>query len=179
MSKAKTKQVKKIYSGRIIDLTLDTVILPNQHTLELEIIHHPGGAAIVAVNEKNEVCLIRQYRYAVQEWIWELPAGKIDNKEAPLLTAKRELMEEAGITANEWLSLGIYISSPGVFNEIVHLYLANNLQCGDHQHEQDEVIEVHWIKLDQARKMALDSSISDGKSALALLRACDVLDRDT
>lgn len=167
---------KKIYSGRVIQLTLDTTVLPNKETVELEIIHHPGGAAIVVVNDQDQVCLIKQYRYVVDDWIWELPAGKIDNKEDPLETAKRELLEETGVSANVWSSLGTYLSSPGVFKEVVHLYLAQNIECGQHEHEHDEVIEVHWIDLQLARKMALDNIIYDGKSALALLRACNMLD---
>jgi len=179
MVKMQYSQSKKIYSGRVIELTVDTVILPNQQTVELEIIHHPGGAAIVAINNHNQVCLIKQYRYVVQDWLWELPAGKIEHQEDPMQTAKRELKEEAGVTANDWQSLGSYISSPGVFSEVVHLYLANDIRCGELQHEHDEVIEVHWVDLEQARKMALDNTISDGKSALTILRACDRLDKIT
>ena len=167
---------KKIYSGRVIQLTLDTTVLPNQETVELEIVHHPGGAAIVVVNDQNQVCLIKQYRYVVQDWIWELPAGKIDNKEDPLETARRELMEETGVLANKWRSIGTYLSSPGVFKEVVHLYLAQNIEYGQHEHEHDEVIQIHWVDLELARKMALDNTINDGKSALALLRTYDILD---
>jgi ADP-ribose pyrophosphatase len=164
-------KTRKVYSGKIIDLSVDTVRLPNGNTVELEIIRHPGGAAVVALNHHNQVCLIRQYRYIAQDWLWELPAGKIDNNEDPQLTAIRELKEEAGIAARSWQSLGYYTSSPGVFAEIVHLYLALDLETGESEHEDDEVIEVHWIDFPQARQWALDNTISDGKSALALLRA--------
>ena len=168
-------KTKNIYSGNIIDLDLVTTVLPNGHSVELEIIDHPGGAAIVAVNDNHQVCLIRQYRYVVDDYIWELPAGKIDACEDPENTAKRELQEEAGVTAASWKSLGSYISSPGVFKEIVHLYLATQLQCGEHQHEDDEVIEVHWVDFNTAKKWALENKISDGKSALALLRAHEIV----
>ncbi len=167
-------ETKNIYSGRIIDLSIVTTQLPNGHTVELEIIDHPGGAAVVAINSSHQVCLIKQYRYVVDDYIWELPAGKIDAGEDPQTTAKRELQEEAGVTAREWKTLGIYISSPGVFREIVHLYLATNVEQGQQVHEDDEVIEVHWVDFDIARKWALESKINDGKSALALLRAYEI-----
>ena len=168
-------QTRKIYSGKVIDLSVDTVKLPNGNTAELEIIRHPGGAAVVAVNRDNQVCLIRQYRYIIQDWLWELPAGKIDNNEDPQLTAIRELKEEAGISAHAWHSLGHFTSSPGVFGEIVHLYLAQDLVTGESMHEDEEVIEVHWVDFSLAKQWALDNTISDGKSALALLRAWQYL----
>jgi len=168
-------KTKNIYSGKVIDLSLVTTELPNGKTVELEVIDHPGGAAIVAINSSHQVCLIRQYRYVVDDYIWELPAGKIDAGEDPQVTAKRELLEEAGVTARDWNTLGIYISSPGVFREIVHLYLATHVEQGNQSHEEDEVIEVHWVDLDLARQWALESKINDGKSALALLRAHDIV----
>lgn len=162
---------QSIYRGHIIEVTLDTVDLPNGERAELEIVHHPGGAAVAALDEQQRVCLLRQYRYAAGGWIWELPAGKIDNREAPLHTAQRELAEEAGVGATEWRALGSMVSSPGVFTEIVHLYLARGLRHGAVNPEHHEVIEVHWKPLAEAVQWALDGTLTDAKSVIALLRA--------
>src|SRR5207248_7202791 len=103
------------FSGRVIRVTTDEVLLPNGHRTLLEVVHHPGGAATVALDEEGCVCLLRQYRYVAGGWLWELPAGKLEPDEAPLLTAQRELAEEAGLKAREWLGLGACLSSPGDF----------------------------------------------------------------
>ena len=94
-----TDKQKKLYQGKVIELYLEQVILPNGVPAELEIVRHPGGAAVVAIDIENRICLLRQYRYAAGGWIWELPAGKLDPGEAPLVTAQRELEEEAGLCA--------------------------------------------------------------------------------
>src|SRR5262245_22172601 len=119
--------IKSIFKGRVIAVNVERVRLPNGSVAELEIIRHPGGAAIVAVDTEERICLLRQFRHAADGWLWELPAGKIDHREPPLHTATRELEEEAGVTASRWESLGDYVSSPGVFTEVVHLFLARDL----------------------------------------------------
>lgn len=166
---------KHIFSGRIIDLAIEQVSLPNGHILDLEVIQHPGGAAVVAIDDSQQVCMLRQYRHVVGDWIWEIPAGKLDSQEAPLHTAKRELQEEAGFTANQWRDLGSMISSPGVFSEIVHMYLATDLNPGESKLEPEEVIEMEWWPLQQACKAALEGEIRDAKTVIALLRAQAVL----
>jgi 8-oxo-dGTP pyrophosphatase MutT (NUDIX family) len=168
--------VRTVFRGRVITVNVETVRLPNGHVAELEIIHHPGGAAIVAIDDSRRVCLIRQYRHAAGGWIWELPAGKLEPREPPLETARRELSEEAGTSAQNWQSLGIYVSSPGVFTEIVHLYLAQGLDFVKMAHEAAELIEVHWVDLEDACTRALHGDINDGKTALGLLRARSVLE---
>src|SRR6516225_275854 len=128
-------KVQSVFTGRVITVNVETVRLPNGHVTDLEIIHHPGGAAIVAVDAQQRVCLIRQYRHAAGGWIWELPAGKLEPNEPPAETARRELIEEAGRTAEHWQSLGPYVSSPGVFTETVHLFLAWGLHSVKMAHE--------------------------------------------
>lgn len=157
--------------GRVIHVTVDTVTLPNGVNAELEIIRHPGGAAVVALDANHRVCLLRQYRHAVGGWLWELPAGKIDACEPPAETARRELAEEAGVSAAHWMDLGVMVSSPGVFTERVYLYLATGLRIGHHAREAEEVLETHWIAFDEAQAMALDGRIEDAKTVIALLRA--------
>lgn len=167
---------KPLYRGRIIELALEQVRLPNGQTVELEIVRHPGGAAVVAVDDRQRVCLLKQYRHAGGGWLWELPAGKIDPGEDPQTTARRELEEEAGVQAGRWDSLGRMISSPGVFTEVIHLYLARDLGFSARRHEADEVIAVHWLPLSEAVDWALRGEIVDAKTLVGLLRANGNLD---
>lgn len=163
--------MRTVFQGRIIRVNVETVRLPNGHVSDLEIIHHPGGAAVVAVDSAGHVCLLRQYRHAAGGWIWELPAGKLEPSEPPQRTAERELVEEAGRSAQSWQSLGSYVSSPGVFTEIVHLYLAQGLHSVKMSLEEGELIEVHWIPLPEACRRAERGDINDGKTVVGLLRA--------
>ena len=170
-----TDCTKSLYQGRIIRVGLETVTLPDGRVLELESVRHPGGAAVAAVDAEGRVCLVRQYRHAGGGWLWELPAGKIDNREDPMLTAQRELLEEAGVDAREWSPLGSLHSSPGVFDEVIHLFLAMSLVQGEQRLEADELLEVHWLPLEQALEWAADGRISDAKSIIGLFRAANVL----
>ena len=151
------------------------MVLPNGTKAALEVVHHPGGAAVVAVDRSDRVCLLHQYRYVAGGWIWELPAGKLEPHEPPLETARRELIEEAGVEAARWSSLGTYLSSPGVFSEVLHLYLALDLVPAPAAPEINEVFEVHWVPFADACRRALEGDIQDGKTILGLLRAAYTL----
>lgn len=166
-----SNEVKKVFQGRIINVGLETVRLPDGREFELELVRHPGGAAVVALDDEDRVCLVRQYRHAAGGWLWELPAGKIDHGEDPALTAERELEEEAGVRAGSWTSLGRMHSSPGVFDEVIHLYMAWDLLVARQNLEADELLEVHWIALEQALDWAADGRITDAKSLIGLFRA--------
>ncbi|WP_455375969.1 NUDIX hydrolase [Kaarinaea lacus] len=169
-------QATDVFEGKIVRVYRRTIKLPNDYLLDLEVVEHPGGAAIVAINDQREICLIKQYRAVFDEWFWELPAGKRDNEEPPLNTAKRELLEEAGVEARKWLELGSMASSPGVFTERVYLYLASDLRLGVPEFADDEVIsERQWVSLDQACQWAYDGKINDAKSVIAILRAAHAL----
>ncbi len=117
------------------------------------------------------MCLLRQYRHAVGGWIWELPAGKLEPNEPPLITAQRELIEEAGTNAAHWESLGRCVPSPGILTESVHLFLATELTPAPTALESGEVLEVHWIPVQEAYEQVLDGTINDAKTALGLARA--------
>jgi 8-oxo-dGTP pyrophosphatase MutT (NUDIX family) len=164
-------EVKHVFTGRVIEVNIERVELPNGSVAELEIIRHPGGAAVVALDDDNRICLLRQFRHAVDGWIWELPAGKIDNREPPLDTARRELEEEAGMAAASWRPLGDYVSSPGVFTEVVHLYLATGLTPLPQRPEEHEVFEVHWLPFTDVLRMAASGELRDGKSLVGVYRA--------
>jgi 8-oxo-dGTP pyrophosphatase MutT (NUDIX family) len=164
-------QRRPIYRGKIVDLGLEALRLPNGKSVELEIIRHPGGAAAVAVDELGQVCLLRQYRHAAGGWLWELPAGKLEAGETPFSTACRELAEEAGVEAADWSDLGPMHSSPGILTEVIRLYLASGLRRAAQSHEVHEVIEIHWVPLEQALEWCRDGTITDAKTAIGLFRA--------
>jgi 8-oxo-dGTP pyrophosphatase MutT (NUDIX family) len=163
------------FQGRVIRVTTDEVLLPNGHRTELEVVHHPGGAATVALDADERVCLLRQYRYVAGGWLWELPAGKLEPGEPPLATAQRELVEEAGVSARDWCSLEYVWSSPGVFAERLYLFLARDITPARARHERAEVIEVHWLPFAEACAWALGGQIADAKTVIGLLRARSVL----
>lgn len=159
------------FAGKVVSVSVERVILPNGEQADLDIVRHPGGSAVVALDEDGRVCLLRQYRHAAGGWLWELPAGKRDGGEAPETTARRELAEEAGVAARDWRDLGTVVSSPGVFTEVVHLYLARGLAPAAATREHGEVFETHWVPLGEAVARALSGDIVDGKTVIGLLRA--------
>jgi ADP-ribose pyrophosphatase len=169
-------KTREVFRGRVVRLNLETVTLPNGEVAELEIVHHPGGAAVVALDAERRLCLLRQFRHAAGGWLWELPAGKLDGGEAPLACARRELQEEAGLEARDWHALGRMMSSPGVFTEVIHLFLARGLVPVPAAAEAHEVFEVHWIDWREALRMAQAGEIEDGKTLAGLLRAGPLID---
>ncbi len=173
-----TVELKPIYKGKVIDLNLETIELPNRRMCELEIVHHPGGAAALALDDADRVCLLRQFRHAADGWLWELPAGRLDMGEQPLATAQRELREEAGLVAQRWDTLGTLVSSPAVLTEVIHLYLARELKQVPAAVEPDEVIEVHWLPLSELLTWANSNEIRDAKTLIGLFRAQNLLRRE-
>jgi ADP-ribose pyrophosphatase len=165
------ESIRNVFSGRVLTLNLERVRLPNGRVAELEIAHHPGGAAVVALDDEGRVCLLRQYRHAAGGWLTELPAGKIDDGEPPLECAQRELAEEAGVTAQQWEKLGECLSSPGILTEVLHLFLARGLAPADARPEEHEVFEASWIPLDEAVSLAVRGQIHDAKSLIGLFWA--------
>lgn len=165
----------KIYRGRIITVDVEEVTLPNGSLLRTEIVRHPGGAAVVALDAARRVCLLRHYRPVAGGWLWELPAGKIDHREPALRTARRELREEAGLTAARWEELGAVLSSPGVFSETIHLYLARGLTQETQRPDEDEVFELHWLPFEEAVERAAGGEFNDAKTVIGLMRAATLL----
>jgi 8-oxo-dGTP pyrophosphatase MutT (NUDIX family) len=166
-----TDEIRNVFTGRVLRLNLETVTLPNGSVAELEIAHHPGGAAVVAVDAAGRVCLLRQFRHAAGGWLTELPAGKLDGGEPPLACAQRELAEEAGVVARQWDKLGEVYSSPGVLTEVIHLFLARDLAASDARPEEHEVFEAEWIPVPEAVALAASGRLRDAKSVIGLLWA--------
>ena len=166
---------KLIYQGRVLQLGIESLTLPNGEALELEVVRHSGGAAVVALDRQNRVCLLRQYRHAGGGWIWELPAGRLEANELPQATAARELAEEAGLQASHWDTLGKMLATPGYSDEVIYLFLASELACVPAQPEEHELFEVHWIPFEQALKQVHDGTIVDAKTMLGLTLAEKVL----
>lgn len=160
---------RSIYEGRVVKLGIESLTLPNGVALELEVVRHPGGAAVAALDEQDRVCMLRQYRHAGGGWIWELPAGKLEPGETASTTASRELVEEAGLHAGSWEKLGETLVSPGFCDEIIHLFLARNLTGTDTQQEPHELIEIHWMPFRDALEKVYDGTINDAKTMLGLM----------
>jgi ADP-ribose diphosphatase len=162
---------KRVYEGKILNIELDKVTLPNGHVMELEIIHHPGAAAIVPLLEDGNVILIYQYRYAAGGFIYEIPAGKLNPGEDPKECAQRELKEETGYEAEKFQPLLSFLTTPGFCDEIIHIYLAESLTLGDQDLEASEVLEVKKIPFDEALTMIEKGVIKDGKTIIGLQSA--------
>jgi len=154
-----------------VNLGLESVRLPDGQTMELEVVRHPGGAAVVALDADRRVCLLRQYRHAAGGWLWELPAGKVDDGEDPETTAQRELREEAGLLAAQWQPLATMLSTPGFCDERIALFLATDLQKVATEHQRHELIEIHWLAFATARQWCHEGRIQDAKSMIGLLLA--------
>ena len=162
---------KHVHTGRIIQVSTERLLYNNGREYDLDFVRHPGAAAVVAVDDSNRVCLVRQYRHGVEDFLWEIPAGKLDPGEAPEACAVRELAEETGVQARRWTSLGQFLPAPGIFTEVIHLYLARDLTVGAPAPDADEELELQWLPIEDAVGMLLRGEWNDGKTALALWRA--------
>lgn len=177
MDKAeKQLETENIYSGRIIKVRKDSVLLPNGHKSIREVVEHSGGVCIAPLTADGELIFVRQYRYPYSKEILELPAGKLDRKgENPLEGGKRELREETGAKAEEYIDLGTLYPSPGYSDEVIYMYLARGLSYGEQDPDDDEFIDVVKLPFDKALKMVMDGEIPDSKSQTAVLKAALLL----
>jgi ADP-ribose pyrophosphatase len=175
---ARVRATRDVYSGRVVRLTVDTVRLPNGADVDLEVIRHPGAAAVVPLDWNGDVLLIRQYRHAAGGFIVEVPAGKLDGGEPPEACAARELIEEAGVEAGQIDRLGSILTTPGFTDEVIHLFLARDLAPAPQKLEADEVLTVERVPLARALAMCADGAIRDAKSICALFLAERFLDTE-
>ena len=160
-----------VHEGRVIKVSTERLRYANGREFDIDFVRHPGAAAVVAVDSAQRVCLVRQYRHGVEDFMWEIPAGKLDAGEAPQICAVRELAEETGVRARQWSSLGLYVPAPGLFTEVIHMYLARDLETGSPAPDADEELELQWLPLKDALQLLLTGRWNDGKTALALWRA--------
>jgi ADP-ribose pyrophosphatase len=158
-----------IHQGRVFRLVRENVTLDNGATTDLDYIEHPGAAAIVALLGSGEVVLLRQYRHALKQYIWEIPAGTLEPGEPGLDCARRELIEEAGFAAAQWQKIGEITPVPGYSDERIHLFLATGLSAADQHLDADEVLAVHRVPLAEAVGMVAHGEIQDAKSICGLL----------
>lgn len=155
--------------GKFLVFLQDEVTLPNGKTAVREMVLHPGAVAVLAVTENEEIIFVKQYRYPVREVLFEIPAGKLEGKEDPFFSAQRELEEETGFQALQWEKLGTFYSTPGFSNEIMHLYLAQDLVQKTAHPDPDEIIEYQGIPFDQALRMVSQGEIKDAKTVIGIL----------
>jgi len=167
-------RTRRAYDGRLIKLDVDTLRGPAKNEFDLEVIRHPGAAAIVPLLSDRKaqdpsILLLEQYRYAAGGQIWEIPAGVLEPGEDPMECARRELLEETGATAATLEHLTTIFTTPGFADERIHLFLASEITVGETNHQHDEFIQVRARPLSEVLRMIRDGTIVDAKSIVAIL----------
>lgn len=167
----KTVSSERVFDGNILKVKIDKVLMPDNTLAPRELVEHPGGVGIVAVNEKDEVVLVKQYRKPIEKAIYEIPAGKLDAGESHRECGIRELSEETGLTADNFEYLGFIYPSPGFTDEVTHVYYATGLKQGETHTDDDEYLDVERIPLEKVYKMVMNNEINDAKSVFGILKA--------
>jgi ADP-ribose pyrophosphatase len=165
---AKTNHRITLHQGRVFRLERENVTLENGVTVDLDLIRHPGAAAVLPFEDDETLILIRQYRHAIQAHIWELPAGTLEPGESPLACARRELTEETGFSATVWEAWGEMTPLPAYSDERITLFSARGLMPARQQLDQDEILKVHRVRIQDAFRMVDEGGIRDGKTITAL-----------
>jgi ADP-ribose pyrophosphatase len=168
-----------VHRSRVFNLIRENVTLENGVVTDLEFLEHPGATAIIPMLNESRVLLIKQYRHALREYIWEIPAGTIDPQESVINCAKRELIEETGYSADQWQELGEITPVPGYSDERIHIYLATDLRPAKQDLDKDEIINVYEIDFDEAIEMIKKGKIQDAKSIAGLYLASNRLKENT
>jgi ADP-ribose pyrophosphatase len=169
---AKVLSSKVSFRGKVFSVTTDRVVEPNGVTAVRDVVRHSGSVVILAIDDTESeprVLLERQYRYPARGYLWEIPAGRIDNKEKPLVAAKRELREETGYAAKSWRKALFFYPSPGFMDETMSVFLARGLKAGQAQPEEDERIDYELVPISRAARMIESGEIRDGKTIAAVL----------
>ena len=166
----KTLSSEVIFEGRVITLTNDVALLENGETAGREVVHHHSGACILPYFEDGTLCMVRQFRYAMQQELWELPAGKLEKGEDPFEAAKRELGEECGLTADNYISLGQFFPTVGYDTEVIYTWVATGLHKTQMHLDADEFLTPDRLPLDKAYEMVMSGEIRDGKTIAGILK---------
>ena len=168
---------ERVYAGRLLKIDRDRVLLPNGGTTDLEMVRHPGAAAIVPFVSEEEILMVRQFRYAAQGFILEVPAGTLHDGEAPEICARREVEEEVGHRAGRLIKIGSIFTTPGFTDEVIHLFVACDLAPVSQKLDADEVLTVERLPFRRALELVRTGEIVDSKSicALMLARECGAL----
>ena len=166
----KTLSSEKIFDGRILHIRRDTVLLPNGHQSTREVVDHPGGVGVLALDDQNRVLIVSQFRYPYKEVLREIPAGKLEYGEDPAKAAVRELREETGAVAGSFQFLGELYPSPGYCGEIIRMYLARELSFGDTDPDEDEFLGLERVPFAQLVEQVLSGEIKDAKTIAAVLK---------
>ena len=167
---------KEIFKGNVFRVTMDQVELENGMTSFREVVHHNGGACILPLTDDDKVLMVRQYRYALKEELWELPAGKLEKDEDPFEAAKRELEEECGLTADHYTSLGQFYPTVGYDTEIIYMWVATGLHKTQMHLDDDEFLTPDRVPLQKAYEMVMSGEIKDGKTIAGVLKLKALLD---
>ncbi|MHB1419092.1 MAG: NUDIX domain-containing protein [Bacillota bacterium] len=167
----KTISTQTIYQGKTVTLRVDKVSLPDGGESIREVVEHRGAVAIVPINDRGEILMVRQYRYSVGKVTFEIPAGTLEKGEEPLQCAKRELAEEVGMRAKSWEEVFSFYTSPGFCNERIYLFIARELEHGRQPGDADEFIEVETVNPSRLKEMIVAKEIDDGKTLIGLLAA--------
>lgn len=167
---------KTVFDGVLLHVKQDTVGLPNGESSIREVIRHIGAVCVIPVTEDNQVIVERQYRYPLDQVITEIPAGKLDSREENRLSAiQRELREETGYTADEWIPLGDFYSAPAYSDERISMYMARKLHAGERHLDADEFLDVMTVPLTELVEQVMMGEITDAKTQTAILKAARIL----
>jgi ADP-ribose pyrophosphatase len=158
------------FQGRIVNLRVDDALLPNGSTAKREIVEHNGGVCVAPLDSEYNLYFVKQFRYPYMEVVTELPAGKLEKGEDPFEAGKRELKEETGATAKNYVDLGKLYPTPGYCGEIIHMYLATDLEFGEQSPDEDEFLEVYKISLEKAVEMVMNGELRDSKTQTMVLK---------
>ena len=158
------------FKGKIVNLRVDDALLPNGTTAKREIVEHNGGVCVAPLDKDYNLYFVKQFRYPYMEVVTELPAGKLEKGEDPFEAGKRELKEETGATAGNYIDLGKLYPTPGYCGEIIHMYLATDLEFGEQNPDEDEFLEVYKSPLEKAVEMVMNGEIRDSKTQTMVLK---------
>ncbi len=169
----KTVSTETVFKGKIVDVQIDMVALPNGELAQRDIVRHPGGVGIVAITDDDKIILVKQFRKPFEKAMYEIPAGKLDKDEDVKICGMRELKEETGATAASFEYLGYMYPSPGFTDEVTHMYLARGLSFGEDCLDEDEFLDVEYFTIDEVLNMIMNNEINDAKTVIGFFKAME------